>query len=262
MSATVGATATWLEEPVECGPRAGFGVYLHVPFCAHRCGYCDFATYDDRGHLQDRYVAALRDLIARTADGTAPPPAVDGGWPTVTSIYVGGGTPTVLPGAELAAGGGSTVLAPQCGLAPGLIGIVGGWLAAEFETVHTMELRVGALPRNPSGLLGYNFNWSPEGVINEYLNGCEVLRDGERRIVPAMSEVERIVVGGIEFEGALTSGGLGTANLPYTIYQIFYNAHDFGRASAAGVVVVIGTIIIATFALRTVSSLFREEGAR
>jgi sorbitol/mannitol transport system permease protein len=60
----------------------------------------------------------------------------------------------------------------------------------------------------------------------------------------------------------ITSGGLGTANLPYTIYQIFYNAHDYGRASAAGVVVVIGTIIIATFALRTVSTLFREENAR
>ncbi|MBN9100894.1 MAG: sugar ABC transporter permease [Pseudonocardia sp.] len=60
----------------------------------------------------------------------------------------------------------------------------------------------------------------------------------------------------------ITSGGLGTANLPYTIYQTFYNAQDYGRASAAGVVTVIGTIIIATFALRTVSSLFREEGAR
>jgi sorbitol/mannitol transport system permease protein len=60
----------------------------------------------------------------------------------------------------------------------------------------------------------------------------------------------------------ITSGGLGTANLPYTIYQIFYNAHDYGRASAAGVVVLIGTIVIATLALRTVSSLFREEGAR
>ena len=60
----------------------------------------------------------------------------------------------------------------------------------------------------------------------------------------------------------ITSGGLGTGNLPYTIYQIFYNAQDYGRASAAGVVVVIGTIVIATFALRTVSSLFREEGAR
>jgi sorbitol/mannitol transport system permease protein len=60
----------------------------------------------------------------------------------------------------------------------------------------------------------------------------------------------------------ITSGALGTANLPYTIYQIFYNAHDYGRASAAAVVVVIGTIIIATFALRTVSTLFREESAR
>jgi sorbitol/mannitol transport system permease protein len=60
----------------------------------------------------------------------------------------------------------------------------------------------------------------------------------------------------------ITSGGLGTANLPYTIYQIFYNAHDYGRASAAAVVVVIGTIIIATFALRTVSTLFREGSTR
>jgi len=60
----------------------------------------------------------------------------------------------------------------------------------------------------------------------------------------------------------ITSGGLGTANLPYTIYQTFYNAQDYGRASAAGVVVVLGTIIIATFALRTVSTLFREESGR
>ncbi|BDZ58360.1 sorbitol/mannitol transport system permease protein [Barrientosiimonas humi] len=57
----------------------------------------------------------------------------------------------------------------------------------------------------------------------------------------------------------ITSGGLGTANLPYFIYQTFYTAHDYGRASAAGVVVVLGTIVIATFALRTVLSLFREE---
>jgi polyol transport system permease protein len=57
----------------------------------------------------------------------------------------------------------------------------------------------------------------------------------------------------------ITSGGLGTANLPYIIYTIFYNAHDYGRASAAGVITVIGTYIIALFALRTVSSLFKEE---
>ncbi|ROS47957.1 carbohydrate ABC transporter permease [Frigoribacterium sp. PhB24] len=57
----------------------------------------------------------------------------------------------------------------------------------------------------------------------------------------------------------ITSGGLGTANLPYTIYQQFFQAHDYGAASAAGVVVVIGTIVIATFALRSVSTLLKEE---
>ncbi|MFD3820323.1 carbohydrate ABC transporter permease [Streptomyces rubiginosohelvolus] len=60
----------------------------------------------------------------------------------------------------------------------------------------------------------------------------------------------------------ITSGGLGTANLPYTVYETFYRAHEYGLASAAGVVVVIGTIIIATLALRVVSSLFREEASR
>lgn len=57
----------------------------------------------------------------------------------------------------------------------------------------------------------------------------------------------------------ITSGSQGTANLPYTIYNIFFTAHDYGRASAAGVIVVIGSIIIATFALRVVSSLFAQE---
>jgi sorbitol/mannitol transport system permease protein len=57
----------------------------------------------------------------------------------------------------------------------------------------------------------------------------------------------------------ITSGGLGTANLPYFIYQTFYTAQDYGRASAAGVVVVLGTLIIAMAALRTVFSLFKEE---
>ncbi|OLR92155.1 carbohydrate ABC transporter permease [Actinokineospora bangkokensis] len=60
----------------------------------------------------------------------------------------------------------------------------------------------------------------------------------------------------------ITGGGQGTANLPYEIYNTFYQAHDYGQASAAGVVVVIGSIIIATFALRTVSSLFKAEEGR
>jgi len=59
----------------------------------------------------------------------------------------------------------------------------------------------------------------------------------------------------------ITSGGLGTANLPYSIYETFYQGHDYGLASAAGVIVVVGTIAIATFSLRMVSTLLREEEA-
>src|SRR5690606_3525108 len=57
----------------------------------------------------------------------------------------------------------------------------------------------------------------------------------------------------------LTSGGLGTANLPYEVYRTFYIANEYGLASAVGVVVVIGSLIVATFALRTLFSLFRKE---
>ena len=57
----------------------------------------------------------------------------------------------------------------------------------------------------------------------------------------------------------ITSGALGSANLPFSVYQTFFNGHEYGVASAAGVVVVIGSIIIGTFALRVVSTLFREE---
>jgi saccharopine dehydrogenase-like NADP-dependent oxidoreductase len=112
---------------------------------------------------------------------------------------------------ELAASGSSdSVFAPQCGLAPGLIGIVGASVAEPFDEVRSIELRVGALPRHPVGMLGYAFIWSPEGVVNEYLNDCEVIRDGKRRLVPAMTEPEAVVIGGTRLEAFLTSGGLGT----------------------------------------------------
>jgi sorbitol/mannitol transport system permease protein len=60
----------------------------------------------------------------------------------------------------------------------------------------------------------------------------------------------------------ITQGGPGSAttNLPYEIYLTMFRKYEYGEAAAAGVVVVIGTIIVATFALRTISSLFTEEG--
>ena len=117
--------------------------------------------------------------------------------------------PTTTRVRELAEGS-HQALAPQCGLAPGLIGIVGASMCAGFEELRSIELRVGALPQHPSGLLGYAFIWSPEGVVNEYLNDCEVIRGGRRQTVPAMTELETVVIGGDRYEAFLTSGGLAT----------------------------------------------------
>jgi sorbitol/mannitol transport system permease protein len=62
----------------------------------------------------------------------------------------------------------------------------------------------------------------------------------------------------------ITQGGPGTAttNLPYEIYLTMFRKFEYGEASAAGVIVVILTIIVATFALRVISSLFRMEAGR
>ena len=102
------------------------------------------------------------------------------------------------------------LMAPQCGLAPGFIGIVGADLITQFDDCRSCKMRVGALPQNPTGLMGYAFNWSPEGVVNEYLNDCEVIEDGERKMVSAMEWLEDIYIDGIRLEAFTTSGGLGT----------------------------------------------------
>jgi saccharopine dehydrogenase-like NADP-dependent oxidoreductase len=102
------------------------------------------------------------------------------------------------------------VMAPQCGLAPGFIAIVGSFLAAKLDKIRNIKLRVGALPSHPTGLLSYAFNWSPEGVVNEYLNDCEVIENGQHKWVSPLEWLEKIVIDGIQLEAFTTSGGLGT----------------------------------------------------
>lgn len=66
-----------------------FGVYVHIPFCASRCDYCDFATWTDRAHLVDDYVdACIRDVDRRDL-------------PAATSVFFGGGTPSLLAADQL-----------------------------------------------------------------------------------------------------------------------------------------------------------------
>ena len=102
------------------------------------------------------------------------------------------------------------VMAPQCGLAPGFIGIIGEHLTKDFTKLRDIELRVGALPKFPNGLLAYSFTWSPAGVINEYINDAEAIHNGVRKMVPSLDSFEYINIGGKEFEAFTTSGGLGT----------------------------------------------------
>ena len=91
-----------------------FGVYLHVPFCRVRCGYCDFNTYtaqEIRGVRQSDYAGhalAELDLAATVLGGMARP---------VATVFFGGGTPTLLPAAQLGQLLGG--IRDRFGLAPG-----------------------------------------------------------------------------------------------------------------------------------------------
>jgi len=104
----------------------------------------------------------------------------------------------------------TAVMAPQCGLAPGLIGIIGAHLTESFDSLRSIAMRVGALPKHPNGELGYAFNWSAAGVVNEYINDAECIHNGKRRTVPSLQGKEVININGAAYEAFYTSGGLGT----------------------------------------------------
>ena len=110
---------------------------------------------------------------------------------------------------ELAAGA-STAFAPQCGLAPGFVSIVGFDMAKRFNVLDSVKLRVGALPQYPSNALNYNLTWSTDGVINEYCEPCEAIVNGARREVTPLEEREEFSLDGVTYEAFNTSGGLGT----------------------------------------------------
>jgi saccharopine dehydrogenase-like NADP-dependent oxidoreductase len=108
------------------------------------------------------------------------------------------------------ADGAETAFIPQCGLAPGFISIAAYDLAQKFEKLRDVQMRVGALPVFPTNALKYNLTWSTDGLINEYCNPCESVRDGVRAEVPALEELEAFSLDGITYEAFNTSGGLGT----------------------------------------------------
>ena len=113
-------------------------------------------------------------------------------------------------GIKQLADGAATAFMPQCGLAPGFIGIVAHHLAQGFETLHDVKMRVGALPAFPTNSLKYNLTWSVDGLINEYCHPCEAIREGENIDVLPLEGLEHFSLDGTEYEAFNTSGGLGT----------------------------------------------------
>ena len=81
------------------------GIYVHVPFCLTRCGYCDFNAYAGLDHLASRYVSAL----LREAELAAP------GWSSdeIASVFLGGGTPTTLEVMMTLPPGEPTIIKPS-----------------------------------------------------------------------------------------------------------------------------------------------------
>ncbi|WP_119697623.1 radical SAM family heme chaperone HemW [Microbacterium halotolerans] len=90
-----------LPEDIRIDGEADFGAYLHVPFCRVRCGYCDFNTYtatELRGARQDQYA----DEVLREIDLAVNVLGARGALRPASTVFFGGGTPTLLPAGDLA----------------------------------------------------------------------------------------------------------------------------------------------------------------
>jgi oxygen-independent coproporphyrinogen-3 oxidase len=111
-------------EPRWRWPRAA---YIHVPFCAHKCGYCDFASLAGVDHLADRYLDALEREFALTLEEPQ----------RVETIFVGGGTPTRLDAGQLSR----------------LAAIIRNWLILDPDGEWTIEANPGTLDAEKADVL-------------------------------------------------------------------------------------------------------------
>ena len=106
----------------------------------------------------------------------------------------------------------------QTGLAPGFVNVLAMSLYDKFiekfegDKIERIGMKVGALSAHAHQPHFYGFTWSPIGVATEYVKSSRVIRESEIRQVPALSERERIIIGGRTYEADLTSGG--AADLP------------------------------------------------
>jgi len=133
--------------------------------------------------------------------------------------------------------------AVKCGLAPGFINYIGYDLVGKIDTPDSLMISVGALPRNVSYDIShpehsYNLTWSVDGLVNEYIRPCRIRRNGELMEVPALSNLTKVVLDGVEYEAAYTSGGIGNLardlmNVPNVSYMTLRYPGHFGYVKEA-----------------------------
>ncbi|MCW1928759.1 saccharopine dehydrogenase family protein [Bhargavaea beijingensis] len=124
--------------------------------------------------------------------------------------HIGGATDAVL-GLSTEAEKKGVTLIPDLGVAPGMINILSGYGAGKLDKAESIRLFVGGIPVEPEPPLNYNIVFSLEGVFDHYTDPSLVIREGEVKEVPSLSEIEMVRFDGYgELEAFHTSGGTST----------------------------------------------------
>jgi oxygen-independent coproporphyrinogen-3 oxidase len=142
----------------------GFGVYLHWPFCAAKCPYCDFNSHvRHQGVDQERFAAAFAAELATMRARTGPR--------TVTSIFLGGGTPSLMK--------------------PETVAAVFDAVARNWTVAHGAEVTLEA---NPSSVEAGRFRGYRAAGVNRVSLGVQALNDRDLKFLGRLHDVEEALV--------------------------------------------------------------------
>ena len=138
----------------------GFGVYVHWPFCAAKCPYCDFNSHVRHKPVdQERFVRAFAQEMAYTGGMT--------GNRTVTSIFIGGGTPSLMD--------------------PSTVGAVLNEIARTWTVPDGIEITLEA---NPSSVEATRFRGYRDAGVNRVSMGVQALNDPDLKVLGRLHNVE------------------------------------------------------------------------
>jgi putative oxygen-independent coproporphyrinogen III oxidase len=144
--------------------EAGFGVYVHWPFCAAKCPYCDFNSHVRHGGVdQERFAAAFASELATMRERTGPR--------SVTSIFLGGGTPSLMK--------------------PETVGAVLDAVARNWTVAANAEITLEA---NPSSVEASRFRGYRAAGVNRVSLGVQALNDADLRFLGRLHNVEEALV--------------------------------------------------------------------